>query len=151
MTDYRNGVRWYQYDPTKLLIQALHAVGLVSNLRAWPDNEIAKAELSMRERRLQREKDTLDWGPDPDSLPFMTMKDVREGVDVEGRSLLVVGDFVLDVDTFEGDHPGGAQLLRSYMGKDATEAFNGGVYAHSNAAKLRTQTLRVGRIVRDDK
>lgn len=31
--DYRNGVRWYHFDPTKWLIWSLHKLGLASNLR----------------------------------------------------------------------------------------------------------------------
>jgi len=32
------------------------------------------------------------------------------------------------------EHPGGRHLLRKNIGKDATTAFFGGVYDHSNAA-----------------
>lgn len=31
--DYRNGVRWYQFDPTKWLIWTLHTIGLAEDLR----------------------------------------------------------------------------------------------------------------------
>ena len=33
-----------------------------------------------------------------------------------------------------GEHPGGKHLLQQNIGKDATAAFFGGVYNHSNAA-----------------
>lgn len=36
--DYRNGIRWYHWDPTKWLIAALRAVGLASDLRTTPDH-----------------------------------------------------------------------------------------------------------------
>ena len=32
-SDYRNGVRWYQYDPTKWLIWGLSRIGITSNLK----------------------------------------------------------------------------------------------------------------------
>src|SRR5262245_12320749 len=35
--DYRNGVRWWQYDPTKWLIAGLSFVGLTSGLKRVPD------------------------------------------------------------------------------------------------------------------
>ncbi|MDR9827313.1 fatty acid desaturase [Vibrio sp. FNV 38] len=41
--DYRNGVRWWQYDPTKWLIKALSWCGLASNLRMTPTFRIEKA------------------------------------------------------------------------------------------------------------
>lgn len=31
--DYRNGIRWYHYDPTKWLIWSLHKLGLAKNLK----------------------------------------------------------------------------------------------------------------------
>ncbi len=39
--DYRNGVRWYHFDPTKWWIWTLARVGLTSNLRRVPDERIA--------------------------------------------------------------------------------------------------------------
>lgn len=41
--DYRNGIRFWQYDPTKWLIRGLSFVGLTSNLRRVPRELIAQA------------------------------------------------------------------------------------------------------------
>ena len=46
--DYRNGIRWWQYDPTKWLIKALSWVKLTSNLRTTPEERIEKAKLQMQ-------------------------------------------------------------------------------------------------------
>ncbi|MGE3262236.1 MAG: acyl-CoA desaturase [Bacteriovoracia bacterium] len=43
--DYRNGVRWYQWDPSKWLILCLNFVGLSRNLSRTPDAHILKAKL----------------------------------------------------------------------------------------------------------
>ncbi|MCL4408852.1 MAG: fatty acid desaturase [Gammaproteobacteria bacterium] len=51
--DYRNGVRWYHFDPTKWLILTLRGVGLARNLRRTRASEIKKARDAMR--RLRRE------------------------------------------------------------------------------------------------
>lgn len=40
--DYRNGVRWYHFDPTKWWIWTLAQVGLTSNLRRVSDERIAE-------------------------------------------------------------------------------------------------------------
>jgi stearoyl-CoA desaturase (delta-9 desaturase) len=45
--DYRNGIRWWQYDPTKWLIKSLSWVNLTSNLRTTPEERIEKARLQM--------------------------------------------------------------------------------------------------------
>lgn len=50
------------------------------------------------------------------------------------RHLILISGFIHDVGTFVGEHPGGPHLLIKYIGKDATTAFFGGVYDHSNAA-----------------
>lgn len=42
--DYRNGVRWYHWDPTKWLIWLLSRVGLTSDLDRMPDEMIRQAE-----------------------------------------------------------------------------------------------------------
>jgi stearoyl-CoA desaturase (delta-9 desaturase) len=46
--DYRNGVKWWQYDPTKWLIWSLSTVGLTRNLRRIPSFNIKRAELAMK-------------------------------------------------------------------------------------------------------
>jgi stearoyl-CoA desaturase (Delta-9 desaturase) len=41
--DYRNGVRWYHWDPTKWLIWSLSCVGLTSELNRMPAEMIVRA------------------------------------------------------------------------------------------------------------
>lgn len=41
--DYRNGVRWYDFDPTKWWIWALSKVGLAGDLKRIADSRIAEA------------------------------------------------------------------------------------------------------------
>jgi stearoyl-CoA desaturase (delta-9 desaturase) len=48
--DYRNGVRWYQWDPTKWSIEALRLLGLARRLKQVSKEEILKARLAMDER-----------------------------------------------------------------------------------------------------
>jgi len=51
--DYRNGVKAWQYDPTKWAIWALQKLGLTRNLRRVPDEKILLAEIREKQRRLQ--------------------------------------------------------------------------------------------------
>jgi stearoyl-CoA desaturase (delta-9 desaturase) len=50
--DYRNGPRWYQWDPAKWLIAAAAWVGLARGLRRVPETEIQRARVAMEARRL---------------------------------------------------------------------------------------------------
>ncbi|QBY03960.1 acyl-CoA desaturase [Thalassotalea sp. HSM 43] len=46
--DYRNGIRWFQFDPTKWLIKSLNMLGLADKLRKTPADKIAKAKVAMQ-------------------------------------------------------------------------------------------------------
>ncbi len=51
--DYRNGVKWWQWDPTKWTIWTLHKLGLASDLRRVPSEKILLAELAETQRQLE--------------------------------------------------------------------------------------------------
>lgn len=51
--DYRNGVKPWQWDPTKWMIWTLNKLGLVNRLRTVPVEKIMKAEIQEHERQLQ--------------------------------------------------------------------------------------------------
>ncbi|MBC7004508.1 fatty acid desaturase [Photobacterium sp. BZF1] len=51
--DYRNGIRWWQFDPTKWLIKALSWFGATKNLRTSPEDRIEKARAKMLHKRIQ--------------------------------------------------------------------------------------------------
>ena len=48
--DYRNGIRWYQWDPTKWAIRGLAWLGLASKLKKARREEIFKARFAMEEK-----------------------------------------------------------------------------------------------------
>lgn len=50
-SDYRNGIRWYHWDPTKWLIRALSWVGLTSDLRRTPQASILEARATTLAKR----------------------------------------------------------------------------------------------------
>lgn len=51
-TDYRNGIRWYHWDPTKWVIRTMSWLGLAKNLRRMPAQEILKAKLQVEFQKL---------------------------------------------------------------------------------------------------
>ncbi|MBW8191271.1 fatty acid desaturase [Neiella marina] len=50
--DYRNGIRWYQFDPSKWFIWGMSKFGLTQNLRKAPTERILKAKLETQKKRL---------------------------------------------------------------------------------------------------
>lgn len=51
--DYRNGIRWWQFDPTKWLIKSCSYFGFTRKLRVSPEDRIEKARAKMQLVRLQ--------------------------------------------------------------------------------------------------
>lgn len=52
-SDYRNGVRWYHWDPTKWMIRLASWMGGAYSLRRTPQAEIMRRQLEMEEKHLK--------------------------------------------------------------------------------------------------
>lgn len=52
-TDYRNGIRWFHFDPTKWLIKTLSFVGFTNDLKKVPEKLINQAKLEMKMKKYQ--------------------------------------------------------------------------------------------------
>ncbi len=58
--DYRNGIRWYHFDPTKWLIWTLSKLGLASNLRKSSETRVLSLMLKEhKEALVQRIKNSI--------------------------------------------------------------------------------------------
>jgi stearoyl-CoA desaturase (Delta-9 desaturase) len=51
--DYRNGIRWYQWDPTKWSIKVLSIIGWVDQLRQAPEKKIFNARVRVQKQLIQ--------------------------------------------------------------------------------------------------
>ena len=58
--DYRNGVRWWQWDPTKWLVASMQFLGLAKRLKRTPAFQIQRALLAMQ---FQRAQEKLEKSP----------------------------------------------------------------------------------------
>ena len=162
--DYRNAIKWYQYDPTKWLIATMKLFGLASHLKVFPENEIKKGQLTMQLKKLNQKSVDVQWPTSSDHLPVISWECCKLShtfplmdfdffffgpfflvqEQAKTRSLIVFGGFIHDISPFLDEHPGGRHLLTKNIGKDATTAFFGGVYDHSNAAHNLLAMMRVG-------
>ena len=150
-SDYRHGIAWSHWDPTKWSIRLWAALGLATDLRTTPAHSI----LTARARTLQAKAEALRMHLPPtppllSSLPSLTMAEVRRRCAAPSLSSLLVFDgLVLDVGEFD-EHPGGVELLRRWKGEDCTEAVRGGVALHTEGAealmrRMAVATIRAGR------
>ena len=51
--DYRNGIKWWHWDPTKWLIATLSGLKLATGLKRVPDLWIQRAQLAMQFKRME--------------------------------------------------------------------------------------------------
>ncbi len=70
--DYRNAIKWYQYDPTKWFIWSMQKMGLASHLKVFPENEVRKGQLTMQLKRLRETQESLTWPSNSDDLPVVS-------------------------------------------------------------------------------
>jgi len=147
-SDYRNGIRFYHYDPTKWLVKFLSYFGLTYNLRMMETNEIEKAKIQMQQRAIDKESASL-YGPEH-PLPSLSWDDIKQRV-TKGDKLIVIENVVVDVRDFVDQHPGGRQTLLNILGRDVTSLFKGvdAEHQHTKEAYRFLESMRVG-VVRED-
>jgi hypothetical protein len=73
--DYRNAIKWYQYDPTKWFIVTMSTFGLASHLKAFPSNEIKKGQYTMQLKKLEEASKEMKWPVSNDHLPVVSWED----------------------------------------------------------------------------
>lgn len=143
--DYRNGIRWFHYDPTKWIVRGLSYLGLCSGLIRFPSNEIRKAEVQVKQQELDELKTRIDWGQEVSRLAYMDWPMIASRV-ASGEKLVIIEGVVHKIDDFVDMHPGGRQILQFWNGRDATLAFNGEVYKHSKGARNLLAHYRIARL-----
>ena len=164
--DYRNGIRWYHWDPTKWVIRACEICGSATNLIRIPNDVIKRNVYDMRHQKhskvLEETKAKLNLLNKTVAAPAVMEWSEFETRCAAGEKLCVVGDYVLDLKktipigsgythknselNWYENHPGGKAMLDCFVGKDATDAMSGGIYKHSQGAFNLVQHLRVANI-----
>lgn len=166
--DYRNGLRWFDYDPTKWIIALFQKLGMAKNLVRTPDHIIAHNYYGVKKDQSKRIYDDavskLEVIEAKTSVPSeaqWTWDEIKKRCEA-GAKLMVIGKYVIDierklplgsVDTTHSSkltsapwcdaHPGGRKSLEKYVGKDATAAFYGEEHKHSKGAGNMLNHLRV--------
>ncbi|CDK25457.1 unnamed protein product [Kuraishia capsulata CBS 1993] len=153
-SDYRNGYEWYNLDPAKWAIYLLSLIGMTWDLHRVSKDYINQSLLQQEQKLLDAKRAKLNWGIPIERLPTMLPEEFKRlatDASVRNKSLVVVEGIVHDVTPFVRDHPGGVALIKKSEGRDASVAFNGGVYNHSNAAHNLLATMRIAKLVGSEK
>lgn len=164
--DYRNGIKWYHWDPAKWMIRLSEIVGLASRLVRIPNDVIQKNLFEIKHQ--EHAEAAEQFSQKLEELDSKTLVDeswdwskINKLVG-EGRKLIVLGGIVLDLEkciptgagythkckniNWYQAHPGGQKILDMFIGKDATSAFAGGIYKHSVGARNLVNHLRVAKV-----
>lgn len=76
--DYRNGIKWYHWDPTKWLIKTMEFMGQAYGLTKMPDTIILKAKMNSQQIRLANKitktKPSFDFNLDFPNLENLKIK-----------------------------------------------------------------------------
>nr|GAT57421.1 stearoyl-CoA desaturase [Mycena chlorophos] len=151
--DWRSGPHILNWDPSKWIIAILHRLGLVYGLRSVREQDMREALHYMH----HKEKHGVP--PEDNDEPVKqswTIERAKEYLcSQQGRCVVVIEDYFVDVTSYLGEHPGGAALLRRYALradqelKDASWAFDGGLNNHSRSARRRMKEFRVAKFAMD--
>ena len=133
--DYRNGIHFYDFDPSKWLIWLNSLIGTAYNLRTAESDATEMGKVAMLQKKLDERRKRIYWGPEIETLPTMTMEEMQKQCQQNQARLITIDGVIFDVAEWEAIHPGGSKFIRTYIGKDATKAFHGAVYKHSQAAR----------------
>ena len=151
--DYRNGIVWYAYDPTKWLIAALEKARIAWDLKRTSTVQLEIARMQMKQHRLNKYWKQLEF-PTEESLPEWTVAEYKERVRTSQGVYCTLAGIVYDVTSFLEEHPGGRVLLTRSHGLDMTEVYEGRapdnefmlLHEHSKFARSRLRTLWVARL-----
>jgi stearoyl-CoA desaturase (delta-9 desaturase) len=105
--DYRNAIQWYQYDPTKWLIEILYLMGLTSQLKTR--EALYKAI------------------PCVESMEDITIEEYLEKTKKENKQWIAFQGDIYDVTGLLDVHPGGSSYIKMVIGKSekfVTDHFN---------------------------
>lgn len=108
---------------------------LANNLKTFPDHVIRKGEYQQERKSLEKAYSDLTWGSQTSSLPLKTWEEFQQDVE-HGIGLFAIDGFLYDVQIFISQHPGGKEVLSAYFGRDASTAFNGGIYKRKSSIFL---------------
>lgn len=147
--DYRGSELKLRLDPAKWFVDFLTFFGLANNVKTVPNDHIEHTKIECIRRQLADRSLRVEPGIPHHELPEMSAKDVLRRTQ-EGASLMVIDGLIVDVAEFFPVHPGGEAILKTYLGKDATAAFNGQLVRHTATARVLTKSMAIAKIKCDD-
>ena len=141
-SDFRNGFRNTDWDPTKWIIYLIHTFTTqIPSVRRTPDAEVERA----RQRVVSEVNSSGRPLVKPRDLPLVQASQVKDRF--RGQRVIVLEGYVVDVGAFAIEHPGGEGLLRAgYGGRDLSEGF-WKLNHHTRHARGLVEDMRIAQVV----
>ena len=76
--DYRNGIKWWQFDPSKWIIKAGSWIGLTKNLRTVSDFKIQRAKITMQLKEAEQKLASKSL-----KLPEIKLSELKASIEKE--------------------------------------------------------------------
>lgn len=147
-SDYRNGIKALDWDPTKWIIHFLHRyTKLVPSIRQISTRDIdrARARVALSHSPMPGLNAALLGAEQSVALPRLTRVEAKRLY--ADRPVIVLDGYAVDVEHYMHEHPGGEGLLRAYSGaRDATKTFATLNY-HTAHARALVEDMRIAEIV----
>jgi stearoyl-CoA desaturase (delta-9 desaturase) len=121
--DYRNGIKWYEYDPTKMLIELCYSFGLVYNLKTKEHLNIYKKKNICKSFTIEEYKNSEN-------------------------DLIMMNNYIYNLEDFINKHPGGTNYIKLIIRKDqkyVEEMFNK-INNHTNFSHKLLEEMKIGKI-----
>ncbi|PVV02737.1 hypothetical protein BB560_002806 [Smittium megazygosporum] len=142
--DYGATPLFFQFDVAKWFIDVMAFFGLAYDLKTTPEDQVKKAYVHTRLKELNRIQNLSEFNVHYEKLPEYSPQEFNTQVQDYKKKWLIIENSIYDISSFIENHPGGKAIISSGIGKDMTEAFNGGVYNHHTVARNLLRQFRIG-------
>ncbi len=96
--DYRNGIRWFHFDPTKWTIKMTEKLGLARKLTVTPREKIILAKVAMKEKLLSQSNGELcfNFADELESLKQQLSNSIENWQKLKVQYLKALNDFKVE-------------------------------------------------------
>jgi stearoyl-CoA desaturase (delta-9 desaturase) len=87
--DYRNGLRWYHWDPTKWIVNVTTFLGMSYDLKRASETAILKAKMNVQEKKYQEQvQKKFNWKEFAAKVEWKKLNELKEKVQMAQKKIL---------------------------------------------------------------
>jgi stearoyl-CoA desaturase (delta-9 desaturase) len=126
--DWRNAIKWYQYDPTKWLIKLLHYMNLTYDLKE-AKKEVIQMNIN-HNLNIHKKKE----------YHILTRSDINKMINTnKSNNIVIYNNKVYDLTPLLGYHPGGDNFIKSIINKKNIDKPDTDILSIMNKINIHSQ------------